>query len=130
MPGFVARMLEDVAKHPERTDWHQYSRGFGHPRLVSFCFFFFNWLDIPSFWVFFFDVFLAIFFFFFQTNALAKLYSSTLGVNVDAEHNVLVTVGAYLSLYYSFMGWLNDGDEVIGLYFSSFCKEYAVLIQY
>uniref|UniRef100_A0A8R1XR71 Cysteine-S-conjugate beta-lyase 2 n=1 Tax=Onchocerca volvulus TaxID=6282 RepID=A0A8R1XR71_ONCVO len=71
MPGFVAKMLENIAKHPERTDWHQYCRGFGHPRL---------------------------------TNALAKLYSST-----------LVTVGAYLSLYYSFMGWLNDGDEVIVL---------------
>ncbi|EFO21942.1 kynurenine-oxoglutarate transaminase [Loa loa] len=82
MPAFVARMLEDVAKHPERTDWHQYSRGFGHPRL---------------------------------TNALSRLYSSTLGVNVDAQQNVLVTVGAYLSLYYSFMGWLNDGDEVIVL---------------
>ncbi|CAG9538935.1 unnamed protein product [Cercopithifilaria johnstoni] len=82
VPGFVAGMLEDVAKHPERTDWHQYSRGFGHPRL---------------------------------TNALAKLYSNTLGVNVDAQQNVLVTVGAYLSLYYSFMGWLNNGDEVIVL---------------
>uniref|UniRef100_A0A0R3S065 kynurenine--oxoglutarate transaminase n=1 Tax=Elaeophora elaphi TaxID=1147741 RepID=A0A0R3S065_9BILA len=80
MPRFVSGMLEDVAKHPERTDWHQYSQGFGHPRL---------------------------------TNALARLYSSTLGVNVDEQQNVLVTVGAYLSLYYSFMGWLNDGDEVI-----------------
>uniref|UniRef100_A0A915Q773 Aminotransferase class I/classII domain-containing protein n=1 Tax=Setaria digitata TaxID=48799 RepID=A0A915Q773_9BILA len=82
MPRFVARMLENVAQHPERTDWHQYSRGFGHPRL---------------------------------TNALAKVYSSTLGVNVNAQTNVLVTVGAYLSLYYSFMGWLNNGDEVIVL---------------
>ncbi|KAL3990757.1 Aminotransferase class I and II family protein [Acanthocheilonema viteae] len=82
VPGFVSEMLEDVAKHPERTDWHQYSRGFGHPRL---------------------------------TNALAKLYSNTLGVAVDAQQNVLVTVGAYLSLYYSFMGWLNEGDEVIVL---------------
>ncbi|VDK70410.1 unnamed protein product [Onchocerca ochengi] len=52
MPGFVAKMLENIAKHPERTDWHQYCRGFGHPRL---------------------------------TNALAKLYSSTLGVDVDAQ---------------------------------------------
>uniref|UniRef100_A0AAF5RU24 Aminotransferase class I/classII large domain-containing protein n=1 Tax=Wuchereria bancrofti TaxID=6293 RepID=A0AAF5RU24_WUCBA len=82
MPRFVAGMLESVARHPERTDWHQYSRGFGYPRLTS---------------------------------ALSRLYSSTLGVNVDAQQNVLVTVGAYLSLYYSFMGWLSDGDEVIVL---------------
>lgn len=82
MPRFVAGMLESVARHPERTDWHQYSRSFGYLRL---------------------------------TNALSRLYSSTLGVNVDAQQNVLVTVGAYLSLYYSFMGWLNDGDEVIAL---------------
>ncbi|VDM09478.1 unnamed protein product [Wuchereria bancrofti] len=82
MPRFVAGMLERVARHPERADWHQYSRGFGYPRLTS---------------------------------ALSRLYSSTLGVNVDAQQNVLVTVGAYLSLYYSFMGWLSDGDEVIVL---------------
>ncbi|KAM3727813.1 Kynurenine--oxoglutarate transaminase [Dirofilaria immitis] len=49
------------------------------------------------------------------TNALVKLYSRTLGIDVDALQNILVTVGAYLSLSYSFMGWLNDGDEVIVL---------------
>uniref|UniRef100_A0A914RWG3 Uncharacterized protein n=1 Tax=Parascaris equorum TaxID=6256 RepID=A0A914RWG3_PAREQ len=35
MPQFVADILKDIASHPERTDWHQYTRGFGHPRLVS-----------------------------------------------------------------------------------------------
>ncbi|VDN02087.1 unnamed protein product [Thelazia callipaeda] len=77
-PDFVVKMLENVTKHPERTDFHQYTRSFGHPKLVHIL-----------------------------------LYSRTLGVDVDAQQNVLVTVGAYLSLYYAFMGWLNQGDEVI-----------------
>lgn len=46
---------------------------------------------------------------------LAELYSNLLGVKIDAHKNVVVTVGAYLSLYYAFMGWLNHGDEVIGI---------------
>ncbi|KAL3076699.1 hypothetical protein niasHS_013495 [Heterodera schachtii] len=80
MPDFLARHLADIGKSPERTDFHQYTRGYGHPRLVS---------------------------------VLAKLYSRLLGVSVDAQSEVLVTVGAYLSLYYAFMGWLNAGDEAI-----------------
>jgi kynurenine--oxoglutarate transaminase/cysteine-S-conjugate beta-lyase/glutamine--phenylpyruvate transaminase len=44
---------------------------------------------------------------------LAKLYSQLLEVPVNPQTDVLVTVGAYLSLYYAFMGWLNPGDEVI-----------------
>uniref|UniRef100_A0A915C031 Aminotransferase class I/classII domain-containing protein n=2 Tax=Parascaris univalens TaxID=6257 RepID=A0A915C031_PARUN len=82
MPQFVADILKDIASHPERTDWHQYTRGFGHPRLV---------------------------------NALAVLYSKLLGVELNSQTDVLVTVGAYLSLYYAFTGWVNPGDEVIVL---------------
>ncbi|KHN73522.1 Kynurenine--oxoglutarate transaminase 3 [Toxocara canis] len=82
MPQFVADILKEVASHPERTDWHQYTRGFGHPRLVS---------------------------------ALANLYSKLLNVEVNAQNDVLVTVGAYLALYYTFNGWINPGDEVIVL---------------
>ena len=74
--------LEDIGKHPEQTGWHQYTRGFGHARLV---------------------------------NALAKLYSKTLQTTVNPQTDILVTIGAYLSLYYSFLGWLNQGDEVIVL---------------
>jgi aspartate/methionine/tyrosine aminotransferase len=44
---------------------------------------------------------------------LAKLYSRLLGTPVNAQTETLVTVGAYLGLYYAFMGWLNPGDEVI-----------------
>uniref|UniRef100_A0A0N5BNH9 Aminotran_1_2 domain-containing protein n=1 Tax=Strongyloides papillosus TaxID=174720 RepID=A0A0N5BNH9_STREA len=47
------------------------------------------------------------------TLALSKLYSRTLGVNVNQNNDVLVTVGAYLALYYSFTAWLNKGDEVL-----------------
>jgi len=81
-PKFVTDFLEDIGKHPEQTGWHQYTRGFGHIRLV---------------------------------NALAKLYSRTLQTTVNPQTDILVTIGAYLSLYYTFLGWLNKGDEVIVL---------------
>lgn len=35
IPDFVANILKKVAEHSERTDWHQYTRSFGHPRLVN-----------------------------------------------------------------------------------------------
>jgi len=58
----------------------QYTRGFGHPRLV---------------------------------NALAKLYTQELQRPIDANSEVLVTAGAYESLYATIMGLVNPGDEVI-----------------
>ncbi|CAD5229790.1 unnamed protein product [Bursaphelenchus okinawaensis] len=80
MPEFMSDILKDIAEHPERTDWHQYTRGYGHPRLVK---------------------------------VLSEFYSKLLGVNINTNQEVLVTVGAYLALYYSMLGWLNVGDEVI-----------------
>ncbi|KAI6210255.1 Kynurenine-oxoglutarate transaminase [Aphelenchoides besseyi] len=80
MPQICADLLLKIAQHPERTDWHQYTRGFGHGRLVQI---------------------------------LSKFYSRLLGVQVNPMDDVLVTVGAYLALYYSCIGWLNKGDEVI-----------------
>ncbi|CAI5454947.1 unnamed protein product [Caenorhabditis angaria] len=44
---------------------------------------------------------------------LAKMYSSLYGVNVNANDEILVTVGAYLALYYTILGWVNKGDEVL-----------------
>ncbi|KAH7725304.1 kynurenine-oxoglutarate transaminase [Aphelenchoides avenae] len=82
MPQFMSDFLAEIARHPERTDWHQYTRGYGHPRLVA---------------------------------ALSKLYSRLLGVPVNPTSDILVTVGAYLALYYTMLGWLNPGDEVIVL---------------
>lgn len=81
-PEFVTDILKQVSSHPERTDWHQYTRGFGHPRLV---------------------------------NVLAKLYSKLIQKNVNPQTDILVTVGAYLSLFYTFIGWVNYGDEIIVL---------------
>ncbi|KAL6730435.1 hypothetical protein Aduo_001412 [Ancylostoma duodenale] len=80
MPKFVADLLGEVAKHPEKTAWHQYTRSFGHPRLV---------------------------------NILSRLYSVLYNRQINANEEILVTVGAYLSLYYAFMGFLNKGDEVL-----------------
>ncbi|CAJ0592606.1 unnamed protein product [Cylicocyclus nassatus] len=80
MPKFVADILGNIANHPEKTAWHQYTRSFGHLRLV---------------------------------NVLSKLYGVLYNRQIDANDEVLVTVGAYLSLYYAFMGYLNHGDEVL-----------------
>ncbi|GMR31954.1 hypothetical protein PMAYCL1PPCAC_02149 [Pristionchus mayeri] len=80
MPKFVAEKLKEVANQPERTDMHQYTRGYGNPKLVS---------------------------------VLGKLYSKLYGLPIDANNQIVVTVGAYLALYYAFLGWIDHGDEVI-----------------
>nr|CAD2138193.1 unnamed protein product [Meloidogyne enterolobii] len=80
IPALLSKNLQDVAKSPERIDNHQYTRGYGHQRLV---------------------------------NVLSQLYSQLLGVEINSQTDILITVGAYLSLYYAFIGWLNPGDEVI-----------------
>ncbi|KAH7716672.1 kynurenine-oxoglutarate transaminase [Aphelenchoides avenae] len=82
IPKFIADHLRDIGAHPERTDWHQYTRGYGHPRLV---------------------------------NALGTMYSTLLGVPVAPATDILVTVGAYMALYYTMLAWLNEGDEVLVL---------------
>lgn len=46
-------------------------------------------------------------------NALARLYSGLVERQIDAQKEVLVTVGAYEALYCAFMGLINPGDEVI-----------------
>lgn len=80
MPMFMSEILREVAVHPEKTAWHQYTRGFGHPRLV---------------------------------NVLANLYGGLYSRQISANDEILVTVGAYLALYYAFMGLINHGDEVL-----------------
>ncbi|CAG2189987.1 CCBL [Mytilus edulis] len=46
-------------------------------------------------------------------DALSKLYSITMGREINAMTNINVTVGAFEALYCTFMGLINPGDEVI-----------------
>lgn len=45
--------------------------------------------------------------------ALSKLYSRFYPHTIDPFKEILVTVGAYESLYCAFMAFIDDGDEVI-----------------
>ena len=45
-------------------------------------------------------------------NAIAALYSKHQGREINPLSEVLVSVGAYGSLYYIMMGLVNPGDEV------------------
>lgn len=76
-PDFVVKALQEAAAG---NSLHQYTRGYGHLRLV---------------------------------NALAKMYSRLTGRQIDAQKEVLVTVGAYEALYTTILGLVNPGDEVI-----------------
>ncbi|KAM7298585.1 kynurenine aminotransferase isoform X1 [Ixodes scapularis] len=78
-PNVVVKALQDALAGPNHG-LHQYTRGFGHPRLV---------------------------------NALAKMYSRLTGREINAQKEVLVTVGAYEALYTTILGLVNPGDEVI-----------------
>lgn len=77
-PSYVTKALSDVANGNHLMN--QYTRGFGHPRLVQ---------------------------------AIAKLYSQFIGREINPNTEVLVTVGAYQSLYSAITGHVDDGDEVI-----------------
>ena len=45
-------------------------------------------------------------------NALAKTFSPLMGRDLDANEEIVVTVGAYGSLFAAAQGLLNPGDEV------------------
>lgn len=77
-PSYVTKALSDVANGNHMMN--QYTRGFGHPRLVQ---------------------------------AIAKLYGQLIGREINPNTEVLVTVGAYQSLYSAITGHVDDGDEVI-----------------
>ena len=44
--------------------------------------------------------------------ALAKIYAPTLGREIDAMNEVLITIGADGSLFNSALGLINPGEEV------------------
>ncbi|ESN92749.1 hypothetical protein HELRODRAFT_108146 [Helobdella robusta] len=79
-PNFVTDALHSVASNKENPFLHQYTRSYGHPRLV---------------------------------NALAQIYSKIFNRPIDAQSEILVTVGAYESLFCAHKGFVNPGDEVI-----------------
>ncbi|XP_053601559.1 kynurenine aminotransferase-like [Plodia interpunctella] len=78
-PSYIPDTLADVTKS-DNPLLNQYTRGFGHPRLVQ---------------------------------NLAKLYSPLIGRQIDPMNEILVTAGAYGSLYSAILGHVEDGDEVI-----------------
>ena len=45
-------------------------------------------------------------------NALSKCYGGVMGRDIHPTQEVLVTVGAYGSLFCATMGLINPGDEV------------------
>uniref|UniRef100_A0A6A7FRC2 Kynurenine--oxoglutarate transaminase 3-like n=2 Tax=Hirondellea gigas TaxID=1518452 RepID=A0A6A7FRC2_9CRUS len=79
-PENVRRALSRVCNDNENVLLNQYTRGFGHPRLVT---------------------------------ALGKLYSAEMERVIDPMQEILVTAGAYESLFVAMMGLVNPGDEVI-----------------
>ncbi|XP_022094006.1 kynurenine--oxoglutarate transaminase 3-like [Acanthaster planci] len=78
-PDHVRKALIDVATSSNPLLF-QYTRGFGHPRMV---------------------------------NAIAALYGKLMGREIDSMEEVMVTVGAYQSLFSIFMSLISPGDEVI-----------------
>lgn len=77
-PSYVTKALSDVANGNHLMN--QYTRGFGHPRLVQ---------------------------------AIAKLYGTLIGREINPMTEVMVTVGAYQSLFSAISGHVDQGDEVI-----------------
>ncbi|KAG1714363.1 Kynurenine--oxoglutarate transaminase 3 [Nymphon striatum] len=78
-PPEVQQALNE-ANNSSNTNMHQYTRSFGHPRLVT---------------------------------QLKKLYSKLINRDIDPMKEILVSVGAYESLFCSIMAFINPGDEVI-----------------
>jgi len=78
-PKYITDSLLTVAESTSPFS-HQYTRSYGHPRLVS---------------------------------ALAKLYSPHMGQEVDPMSDVVVTVGAYGSLFCTVQAFIEPGDEAI-----------------
>jgi len=79
-PEHVTKALSDATLSTTNVLLNQYTRGFGHPRLV---------------------------------NALSTLYSRLIDRPINAQKEILVTVGAYEALFCAFLGHVNPGDEVI-----------------
>ncbi|KAL1505684.1 hypothetical protein ABEB36_005190 [Hypothenemus hampei] len=91
-PKYVTDALIEVASN---RNLHQYTRGFGHPRLVQ---------------------------------ALARLYSQLIGREINAQSEMITTLGAYEALYSAITGHVDQGDEVIII--EPFFDCYAPMVKY
>jgi len=86
MPDYVEAAPDHVKKNLAKAVvgpnfmLNQYTRGFGHPRLV---------------------------------NAISGFYSKLVGRQIDPKTEVLITIGAYESIYCTVNAFIGDGDEVI-----------------
>ncbi|XP_064645839.1 kynurenine aminotransferase-like isoform X2 [Lineus longissimus] len=78
-PMYVVEALQEAVSG-KNVLLNQYTRSYGHPRLV---------------------------------NALAKTFSHLMDRKIDAMNEVLVTVGAYGSLFCAVQGLINPGDEAV-----------------
>ena len=78
-PDHVKEHLVEAVVGPNYM-LNQYTRGFGHPRLV---------------------------------NAISQLYSKLINQNIDPKKEVLVTIGAYESIYCAINAFIDKDDEVI-----------------
>ncbi|XP_066248627.1 kynurenine aminotransferase [Euwallacea similis] len=91
-PKYVTDALIEVASN---RNLHQYTRGFGHPRLVQ---------------------------------AIAQLYSTLIGRELNPFTEVMTTLGAYEALYSSITGHVDVGDEVIII--EPFFDCYSPMVKY
>lgn len=78
-PSHVKQNLVKAVAGPNYM-LNQYTRGYGHPRLV---------------------------------NAISSLYSRLVNQPIDPRKEVLVTIGAYESIYCAINAFIDKGDEVI-----------------
>lgn len=78
-PSHIKENLIKAAKGDNHM-LNQYTRGFGHPRLVK---------------------------------VISELYSKLLGHPIDAMKEILITIGAYESLYCIINAFIDEGDEAI-----------------
>jgi len=82
IPQYVIDTLSEISKEPVTTN-NQYTRGFGHPRLIAAL-----------------------------SKLYGKLLKRG-GQEINPLTEVLVTQGAYEALFCTIMGFVNPGDEVI-----------------
>ncbi|OQV15829.1 Kynurenine--oxoglutarate transaminase 3 [Hypsibius exemplaris] len=93
-PAYVTKALAEATNGANHL-LNQYTRGYGHPRLV---------------------------------NVMAEVFSKIHNRPIDPNNEILVTIGAYQSLFCAITGFINPGDEVIVI--EPFFDCYEPMIRY